>query len=66
MHTTLTGKDRRRGRPALSPGAPSVKLDIRLTGAQYDATCATARAARMSLSTYVRHVLRAAVDERKG
>jgi hypothetical protein len=63
MENRVTGKVQRRGRPALAPGAPSVNLHVRLSGAQYDATYAGARAARLPLSAYVRQVLRAA--ERK-
>jgi len=64
MQNLVTGKDKRRGRPALAAGAPSVSLHVRLSGAQYDATYAGARAARLPLASYVRQVLRAA-DERK-
>ena len=61
-----TGKVKRRGRPALDDGAPSVSLHVRVSGAQYDATYAGARAARMPLATFVRGVLRDAVTPRKG
>ena len=59
MQNAVTGKVKR-GRPALAPGAPSVNLHVRLSGAQYDATYAGARAARLPLAAYVRQVLRAA------
>jgi len=60
-HTHMTGQvTRRRGRPALEPGVPSVSLHVRLTTAQYDATCKEATAARLPLSTWVRRALRAA------
>jgi hypothetical protein len=58
----MTGKDRRRrGRPAVEAGSPSVSLHVRLSGAQYDAAYSGARAARMPLSAWVRRALRAAV-----
>ena len=58
MPDTLTGKVKRGGRRPLAPGAPSVSLHVRLSGAQYDATYADARAARLPLGAYVRQVLR--------
>jgi len=65
MHKPVTGQDRRRrGRPALEPGVPSVNLHVRLSAAQYDATYAQATAARVPLSTWVRRVLRAAGPDR--
>jgi hypothetical protein len=64
-HNPVTGQDRRRrGRPALEPGVPSVNLHVRLTSAQYDLTCQQATAARVPLSTWVRRVLRAAGPDR--
>ena len=68
-HDTVTGKDRRRrpGRPALGgPGDRSVDLHVRLSSAQYDATCARASAARLPLSAFVRRVLRAAGAAERG
>jgi hypothetical protein len=62
----LTGKVTRRGRPALDDAAPSVSLHVRLSGAQYDATYAGARAARLPLATFVRGVLRDAVKGKGG
>ena len=56
---------RRPGRPALgAAGDPSVQLQVRLSSAQYDATCAQAAAARLPLATWVRRILRTAVAPR--
>jgi hypothetical protein len=67
MRTSVSGKDRRRpGRPALGgPGDRSVDLHVRLSTAQYDASCAQAAAARLPLATWARRILRAAVPADK-
>jgi len=56
----VTGKRRRVGRPPLDPDDPSVPMMLRLPSKQYDATYKNARAARESVSDYVRRLLRAA------
>ena len=64
---TPAGQDRPRrpGRPALgAPGDPSIQLHVRLSRAQYDASCAQAAAARLPLATWVRRILRTAGADR--
>jgi len=43
------------GRPRLTPEAPpAVRLSVRLPAHEFDAVCTAAKAARVTLSTYVR------------
>jgi hypothetical protein len=53
---------RRPGRPPLGgPGDQSVDLHVRLSSAQFDASCAQASAARLPLATWARRILRDAL-----
>lgn len=55
----------RTGRPPIAPDDPSVNVQFRLPSKQYDLTCKHAAAARLSLSDYLRQVVRRATLERK-
>jgi hypothetical protein len=49
---------RRTGRPPLDPNYPTIQLSLSLPSKRYDELYAQARAERMSMSEFVRRLLR--------
>jgi predicted HicB family RNase H-like nuclease len=52
--------------PDHKPGRPPLdaKIDVRISGQQFDAGYAKARAERLSMAAWVRRVVQAAIDGR--